>query len=317
MKFCLIAFSIFLIGESFALGKVSHLLVESLGDGVFQLEDGGKQNPISASTFLPQDTKLSVRPKSGIETLAAGYQFRFGSSTTFECNYESIELYSGSIFIRSRKITNSIKIIGPEVTIRLSGAGSCMMEVEPNGGFKFVGLLGKLISSIDETTYVNILPGDIVFTNLLEDTFSDKLVVDLDNLLQSSFLLSGFANSNSFLDSLKSVSKSQKLHMGKALGTTVGSANHSESFEIIKDAPEKQNSQSLQDSSKFSYQGGNYELSTSPPLQELLGRTPQRVKKVSTVPSSEFKENNISKQLPLTKKNYPSRPFPSKVLRGR
>lgn len=215
MKFCLIAFSIFLIGESFALGKVSHLLVESLGDGVFQLEDGGKQNPISASTFLPQDTKLSVRPKSGIETLAAGYQFRFGSSTTFECNYESIELYGGSIFIRSRKITNSIKIIGPEVTIRLSGAGSCMMEVEPNGGFKFVGLLGKLISSIDETTYVNILPGDIVFTNLLEDTFSDKLVVDLDNLLQSSFLLSGFANSNSFLDSLKSVSKSQKLHMEK------------------------------------------------------------------------------------------------------
>ncbi len=70
-----------------------------------------KTKAVNQATFLPFNTKLSVRPKSGIETLAAGYQFRFGSSTAFVCEEQSIELFSGSIFVRSRKITNVIEIL--------------------------------------------------------------------------------------------------------------------------------------------------------------------------------------------------------------
>ena len=233
MKFCLIACSIFLIGKSFLLGKVSHLVVADLGDGVFQSDLEGNTKKISRSTFLPFNTKLSVRPKSGIETLASGYQFRFGSSTTFECDQKSIELYNGSIFVRSRKISNSIEIKGPEVKIRLSGAGTCLIDVEPNGGFKCVVMLGKIIFSMNEGNTVSILSGELVFTNLAENKFSDKLVVDLNHLLDTSFLISGFSNSQSFLDSLHSVSESQKITLSKTFNATVGNAKKAGSFEII------------------------------------------------------------------------------------
>jgi hypothetical protein len=175
MKFCLIACSIFLIGGSPVLGKVSHLLVASMGDGVFLTDKSGNRRQSIKPLFCQLNTNLSVRPKSGIETLAAGYQFRFGSSTAFVCEQQSIELFSGSIFVRSRKITNALKLKGPEASIRLSGAGSCLIDVEPNGGFKCVGLLGKIILTFNDKSSATILPGELVFTNLAENAFSDKL----------------------------------------------------------------------------------------------------------------------------------------------
>jgi len=318
MKFCLIACSIFLIGGSSVLGKVSHLFVSSLGDGVFLSDKSGKSTAVNQATFLPFSTKLSVRPKSGIETLAAGYQFRFGSSTAFVCEEQSIELFSGSIFVRSRKITNVLNLKGPEASIRLSGAGSCLINLEPNGGFKCVGVLGKVILSLNGKSLATILPGELVFTNLSENVFSDKLVVDLHNLFETSFLISGFSNSQSFLNSLKSVSESQKLFIGKTFDATVGGAKKPEVFEIINELqPSNTSAQFLNDTSNLSYKKRGYEVTASLPLQELLGRKPKRL----SVNSDEFPSTTIPTPDKINS-GKPSvtdpttRPFPSRLLRG-
>ena len=318
MKFCLIAYSIFLIGGSPVLGKVSHLLVASMGDGVFLSDKSGKSKAVNQATFLPFDTKLSVRPKSGIETLAAGYQFRFGSSTAFVFEQQRIELFSGSIFVRSRKITNALNLKGPEASIRLSGAGSCLIDVEPNGGFKCVGLLGKIILTFNEKSSATILPGELVFTNLAENAFSDKLVVDLHNLFETSYLISGFSNSQSFLDSLKSVSESQKLFIGKTFDATVGSAKKSEVFEIINES-ETPNTpgQFSDDPSNVSYKNKGYIVSDSLPLQELLGRKPKRLSVTSdNFPSPTIPTPNRIATEESSEVNPTNRPFPSRLLRG-
>ena len=318
MKFCLIACSIFLIGGSPVLGKVSHLLVASMGDGVFLSDKSGKSTAVNQATFMPFDTKLSVRPKSGIETLAAGYQFRFGSSTAFVFEQQRIELFSGSIFVRSRKITNALNLKGPEASIRLSGAGSCLIDVEPNGGFKCVGLLGKIILTFNEKSSATILPGELVFTNLAENAFSDKLVVDLHNLFETSYLISGFSNSQSFLDSLKSVSESQKLFIGKTFDATVGSAKKSEVFEIINES-ETSNTpgQFSDDPSNVSYKNKGYTVSDSLPLQELLGRKPKRLSVTSdNFPSPTIPTPNRIATEESSEVNPTNRPFPSRLLRG-
>ena len=318
MKFCLIACSIFLIGGSSVLGKVSHLLIASMGDGVSLSDKSGKATAVNQATFLPLNTKLSVRPKSGIETLAAGYQFRFGSSTTFVCEVQSIELLSGSIFVRSRKITNALNLKGPEASIRLSGAGSCLINLEPNGGFKCVGVLGKIILSLNGKSSATILPGELVFTNLKENVFSDKLVVDLHNLFETSFLISGFSNSQSFLDSLKSISESQKLFIGKTFDATVGSAKKPEVFEIINEPqPLNTSAQFLNDTSNLSYKKRGYEVTDSLPLLELLGRKPKRL----SVNSDEFPATTIPTPDKINSEKSSvvdptTRPFPSRLLRG-
>ena len=35
-----------------------------------------------------------------------------------------------------------VNLIGPEASVRMSGSGCCMLEVETNGGFKVIGILG-------------------------------------------------------------------------------------------------------------------------------------------------------------------------------
>ncbi len=79
-----------------------------------------------------------------------------------------------------------------------------------------------------------ILPGEIVFTNLTENVFSDKLVVDLHNLFETSFLISGFSNSQSFLDSSAQCFRVPKdSTLSKTFDATVGSAKKpAGSFEI-------------------------------------------------------------------------------------
>ena len=316
MKFCLITCSIFLIGKSLLWGKVSHLLVTNIGDGVYQSDQEGNANTLSRSTFLPLNTKLSVRSKSGIETLAAGYQFRFGSSTTFKCDPKSIELYNGSIFIRSRKISNSIEIKGPEVKMQLSGAGTCLIDVEPNGGFKCVGMLGKINFSMNEGRSVSILSGELVFTNLAENKFSDKLVVDMNHLLETSFLISGFSNSQSFLNSLQSVSESQKLVLDKTYNATVGRAKSAGSFEIIQESyPQKKNAKPFLESLNLPLDPKGYKMTSSSPLEEFLGRKPKRVPASESFPSiNSTNINNAVEKMPSV--DLKKRPFPSRLLRG-
>lgn len=304
MKFYISLFLILFFGINYASGKISHLLVSAIGEGVFSVGDSDGQESISTSSFLPNGTKLSVRPKSGIETLAAGYLFRFGSSTSFRCQRGAIEMFSGSLFVRSRKFQNSINIIGPKISIVVSGSGSCLIEVEKNGGFKCVGLLGSLRFSLPDTSTVSLLPGDLVLTQIKTNSFSDKVTVDLENLFDTSFLISGFPNSTSFGDALKSVAQSQKQVIGKSYNATIGESAESDQFEVIKQKESGHIPTELDPETSPSKYLPQYKLPNESPLDELLGRSPKRLN-VSTVSVAELPENSSS-----------SRPFPSRLLRG-
>lgn len=307
MKFYISLFLILLFGINYASGKISQLLVSAIGEGIVSLEDSDSQESIATSSFLPNGTKLSVRPKSGIETLAAGYLFRFGSSTTFICQKGSIEIFSGSLFVRSRKFQNSINIVGPEISIVMSGSGSCLIEVEKNGGFKCVGLLGSLRFSLPDTSTVSLLPGDLVFTQISTNSFSDKVTVDLENLFGTSFLISGFPNSTSFGEALKSVAQSQKQVIGKSYNATIGETTESDQVEVIKQNESGHVSTEVESETNPSKYLPNYKLPNESPLDELLGRSPKRFNvPTGKLSGAELPENTSS-----------SRPFPSRLLRGK
>jgi len=309
MKFYLSVCVIFFAGINFVFGKVSPLLVTTIGEGVVQIGPNSPDTPLAASQFLPKSAKLSVRPKSGIETLASGFQFRFGSSTTFLLEDNSIEMFTGSLFVRSRNFNNSLKIIGPEFTVVVSGAGTCLLDVEPNGGFKIVGLLGNLRISGTNQISVSVLPGELIFTDIKNNKFSDKVVVDLANLLDTSFLISGFSNSSSFEKSLLNVSESQKSLIGKSFDAKVGNATSIGQFQVI---PIGSNEQANSDDPSFIPVGfrKNYQPTSSSPLHELLGREPARSSDPSaTINSGSLHDDELLS--PPTK-----RPLPGGVLRG-
>jgi len=289
-----------------SMAKVSHLLVTSIGEGIVELDSSKEEKVISSSSFLPQSVPLHVKPKSGIETLAAGYQFRFGASTSFQCLDDSLELLSGSLFIRSRNIRNKIDITGPEVSVIVSGSGSSLIQVEPNGGLKCVGLLGSLKLSTNQET-IALLPGELVFTDLKTSSFSDKVTVDLENLFETSFLISGFMNSSSFESALRNVAKLQKDAIVKSYNASVGSANSLSNFEIIsrsdRDTPAQSGISFLKNE--------DYELPTESPLDELLGRAPQRMDRTAILTRDSDSSSEPSQKNPSI-----NRPFPSRLLRG-
>ena len=217
-------------------------------------------------------------------------------------------MFTGSLFVRSRNFQNSITILGPETSIVISGSGSCLIEVEKNGGFKCVGLLGSLRLSLPNISSVSLLPGELVFTQLKDNSFSDKVTVDLENLFKTSFLISGFPNSSSFEDALNSVAHSQKQVIGKSYNATIGGSSGAGHFEVIpRNDSGYQPSKANSDRSLSKYLS-NYKLPNESPLTELLGRSPKR----SLISSG--KSSGV--ELP-SDQSSPSRPFPSRLLRGK
>lgn len=260
------------------------------------LNNNHSKDSISTASFLPNDVRLSVRPKGGIETLSKGYLFRFGSSTTFQCNKESIEMFSGSLFIRSRNFQNSIRILGPEISLKIAGAGSCLIEVEKNGGFKCVGLLGSLRLFPGDSKSTPLLPGELLFTQLNTKTLSDKMTVDLENLFSTSFLISGFSNSSSFEEALRSVAASQKMLIGKSYNATVANTQGADTFEIVTQPNALSPTVESNRPNESISLGSGYKLPEESPLDELLGRSPKRIDPSAVSPNP--------------------RPFPSRLLRA-
>jgi len=273
-------------------GQNSHLLIYSQGDGGIYRTDGGKNEPLVKASFLPNGNRISVRPRSGVETLAAGFQFRFGAGTVFSLNRSEITVEQGALLINSRRLSNQVNLLGPESRLGVSGVGCCLINVEPNGGFKAVGLLGKIsLNDSAKGESFMLLPGQLVFQMPGGRGFGDEVSVNLNKLIESSYLVSGFPNSSSFRSSLASITDAQSKMVGKTYGAVVGNAKQSDTFEIV---PTKKSSQQAVSASSNPASGSvKYDKD---PLSELLGRPPKR-----------FNDNS----------NQPnSRPFPSKLLRG-
>jgi hypothetical protein len=279
-------------------------LLLSQGDGALTSSESGKVQ-LSKASFLPKGQLISVRPRSGIETLSSGFQFRFGSDTRFMISDQAIELSEGSIMIRSRKISNSTTLHGPESKIQINGAGCFLVEVETNGGLKAVTILGRLdLMDLNSGEALDLLPGELVFLMPGDRGFAEKVSVNLNRLIESSYLVSGFPNNTSFQSSLASVATAQSNSIGVVYGAEVGDAKAVDSFEVVPSKAVKNNTPPMPKPSPTVIA----DSSSSDPLFDLLGRAPKRMKPAA----KEEKALDLRIQDPP---NPTSRPFPSRLLR--
>ena len=315
MRRLLILLSASIMYCSPVFGQSSHLLLLSQGEGALVKSGDDKPVKLTKASFLPIGQTISVRPRSGLETLCSGYQFRFGADTKFVSIDDGLELSEGSIMVRSRKINNSFKISGPEAEVRLNGAGCFLVEVETNGGLKVVTVLGRLDAvDLSSQEAFEVLPGELVFIMPGGRGFGEKVNVNLQKLIASSYLLSGFPNNSSFDSSLKSVALAQSESIGVTYRAEVGDAKSSDSFEVLPtgDKPDLNTTIQLEASSEGSLSNTSaYTIPSADPLAELLGRSPKRMvvnppslAEPEDVPSSPEPENVAS-----------PRPFPSRLLR--
>ena len=245
-----------------------HLVISQVGKGASYVQENGINEPIQRASFISFGSQIMVHSQSGMETMAAGYQFRFGSETQFNLSDKAIHLHKGSFMIQSRKIGNNVVVMSPRVHLRIGGVGTCMLEVEPNGGVQLIGVLGRMtISHKQDSQEVHLLAGDLVKTNADNQGFSDSININLRKVLDTSFLLSGFKNNTSFQGSLDSIVNAQQDSIEFEQHPIV--TNQSGTFD------------STNSESEFR---STYLIPNSDPLSELLGRSPIRSISLITEP---------------------------------
>jgi hypothetical protein len=282
-------------------GQSMHLLLSQVGDSAFIVREKGITEPVQKASFLTIDSRITVPARSGIETMSAGYQFRFGSDTRFTITKESIHLHEGSVMIQSRKIGNKVTIQGPEALLQISGSGTCMVEVETNGGLKILCVLGRIILGLDSKSSAGeLLAGELVFLKPGNSGLADKINVNLAKVVETSFLLSGFQNSISFSRSLSTVVRAQQESIGKTYNAEVGDAKEANTFEIVTTVQEEDTDVKTDNLPKKSTTRNrtSYQVPKSNPLEELLGRTPTRSN--SLLLKSEDSTSSESRPLPGT-----------------
>ncbi len=252
------------------------LVSASIGDGaLINSTDGAKA--VGRASYLPQGARVSVRPRSGLETLAAGRTLRFGSETIFMIEEKGIVLYEGSLLYRTRKMGALLNIKSPEAEISLDGMGAVMLEVEPNGGLKIVGMLGRVrVTDVQSNRATQLLPGELLFVKPGGRGFGDLVYVNLGKMTKTSFLIGGFDNLSSFERSLAVVTKAQSESIAKRFRAVVGDAKGVDTFEVLPIAPV------LHETAKpapppVSVQPSPVRPSSSNPLEDFLGRPPRRL----------------------------------------
>jgi hypothetical protein len=299
-------FSIFLFYFSLVgvvCGQSMHLLLSQIGEGAFTTQEKGVSESVKRASFLALDSRITVRARSGLETMAAGYQFRFGSDTRFTITQEAIQLHEGSVMIQSRKIGNKVTFKSPEALLQISGSGTCMLEVETNGGLKVINILGRMILRVGANGQKKeLLAGELVFVKPGNSGLGDKINVNLAKVVETSFLLSGFENSSSFNSSLNSVVQAQQESIGMTYNAEVGDAKEADTFEIVTTEKDEQETptQKIADQSSLTDRT-SYQVPEIDPLNELLGRSPSR-------------SNSLSLETDKPKLKE-SRPLPGTLLR--
>ena len=300
-------------------GQASHLLLSSQGDGAqASLKDGPKEL-LKRASYLPRNQLISVRPRSGLETLAVGFHFRFGSETRFELEENAMRLHAGSIMIQSRNIQNITNLIGPEASVRLSGSGCCMLEVETNGGFKVIGILGRFRMEIPSAgKSQDLMPGELLFVMPGDRGFGDKVYVNVGKIIETSYLISGFSNAASFRQSLATISAAQENSIGKTFAAEVGDAKAPDRFEVLPKVVS--NAEAVETGSEKLSASESYAMPGVDPLLELLGRSPKRMEdSAGLAPTPEDSPNvqgqSSAKEDTQNAEIQSPRPFPSRLLR--
>ena len=252
------------------------LVSASIGDGALTSSSDGTKT-VGQASYLPQGERISVRPRSGLETLASGRTLRFGSETIFMIEEKGIVLHEGSLLYRTRKMGALLKIKSPEAEISLDGMGAVMLEVEPNGGLKIVGMLGRVrVTDVKSKRATQLLPGELLFVKPGGRGFGDLVYVNLGKMTKTSFLIGGFDNLSSFERSLAVVTKAQSESIAKRFRAVVGDAKGVDTFEVVPVAPVPSETANPAPP-PVSVQTSPVRPSSSNPLEEFLGRPPRRV----------------------------------------
>lgn len=303
-------------------GQSSHLLLVTNGDGAEVTKTDKKKEILKKASFLPHDEEISVLPKSGIETMMAGATFRFGENTTFKLTKEGIVMTLGSMMIQSRKIQNTVSIKSIASSVALSGAGTCLLEVEESGGFKIIGVLGRFkMKTSSSNTALDLMPGSLSSLSPDSTGFAKSTNINLSKLIDTSFLISGFPNSSTFKKSLASIAKQQSNAIGGSEDLVEGAKSEAGN---PKSPPLEVNaSQNVLITVVNNDEDNGYVIPEQDPLSELLGRAPRKFGENVAVPISD----DVSKELEtLSRQNKPTinpdnqrgqgiRPFPSRLLR--
>ena len=310
--------------------KSSHLLLSSQGDGALVIGEGEKTTKLARASFLPTNQTISVRTRSGIETMVAGSNFRFGSETNFILEEDTISLNSGAMMFQSRKISNECVIKSPESNLGITGSGTCVIEVGTSGGLKIVGVLGRfrLKSNLGEPKTKELMPGDLVFLMPGERGFGNSLSVNLKKLISTSYLISGFSNTSSFENSLRQISEQQEKAIGKSYDAEVGDSKNPDTFEIVASSSDGDTQPNNKDQTgpQSVIEDDGYQIPKVDPLTELLGRSPRRfgenainpISKESSEQLNEITPDSVAEEEVVEKdasEEDDDRPFPSRLLR--
>lgn len=287
---------IFLISfTGYIFGQGMHLVLTQIGDGAILNIADGESQPVTSASFIPQNSEINILPNSGIETMSSGYQFRFGSDTKFFISPDFIHLHMGSIMVQSRKIGNKTSLRSSETLIEISGVGTCMLEVEKNGGFKIVGVLGRLnITGRDNLFKTDLLAGELITIKPGNSGVDNKININLEKVVETSFLLSGFKNNSSFKSSLDSIVKAQSESVRESPSSESFGTSVVDNFPNTSKGNINENLIDGDEGNLFPLNRSSYQIPSLDPLEELLGRSPKRV-----LPSSFDAEPASGKARPL------------------
>jgi hypothetical protein len=311
----------FLLAGVFFLGPIclansSHLLLFSAGNGATS-EIEGKKQALKVASFLPFETEILAQPDSGLETMSAGYTYRFGHNTRFYLNDKGTHIKSGMMMIKSRKIDNTCKVFAGESSFSFSGAGTCTFEYDGENKIWVTGILGRFrITKSPKEGSFELMPGDL--TTLRINGAQESSRASLKEITTSSFLFTGFRNNKSFQNSLEKVAAQQEsdLQFNNASDSTKPNTNSQNLANNPVQMVTKKNATARKE----------YLIPELDPLSELLGRAPRRFGENVIIPISKESSAKLGELVApaetpaeneLVEDDYKAipRPFPSRLLR--
>jgi hypothetical protein len=306
---------VFFLG-TICLANSSHLLLFSSGEGAISEIEGEKQT-LKVASFLPFGKEILAQPDSGLETMSAGYTFRFGHNTRFSFSDKGTHIKSGMMMIQSRKIDNICKVFVGESSFSFSGAGTCTIEYDGENKIWVTGILGRFrfIKSPQEGSY-ELMPGDLISFGINGGQESSR--ASLKEIITSSFLFTGFKNNKSFQNSLEKVATQQEIDL--QLSNESGSKKPTTNPQNLVNDPV----QMVSETNATARQ--EYLIPELDPLSELLGRAPRRFGENAITPISKESSAKLGELVAPTETPSESgvvdvddevkvRPFPSRLLR--
>jgi len=311
----------FLFLGVFFLGPIcsansSHLLLFSSGEGAIS-EIEGKKQTLKVASFLPFGKEILAQPDSGLETMSAGYTYRFGHNTRFSLSNKGTHIQSGMMMIQSRKIDNTCNVFVGEFSFSFSGAGTSTIEYDGENKIWITGILGRFrITNSPKEGSFELMPGDLI--SFKNNDAQESSRASLKEIITSSFLFTGFKNNKSFQNSLEKVATQQELDL--QLNNESGSKKPNTNHHYLANNP------ALMVSETNATARQEYLIPELDPLSELLGRAPRRFGENVITPIS--KESSVKLGELVAPAETPAEgtlveddekakpcPFPSRLLR--